>query len=105
MTIDWNAVKAEVSVKTRNKTDMTFIVRDAAKVIMADGGSYTVGSIRAWVEAGLNAEAQAKDPNAERIEVNWSTVKYSLKATPGMVEASKNTFKYDATKSKKVPKK
>lgn len=92
--IDWAAVKAQVEVKSRNKTDMTRIIREAAIVIMSDGAGYTVGSIRAWVEAGLNEEQQKKNPGAALIEVNWSTVKYSLKATPGMKEVSKNTFKY-----------
>lgn len=103
MAIDWNKVKSEVVVKSKNKTDMTFIVRDAAKTIMADGKSYTVGQIRGYVEAGLNEELQAKNPGAELIDVNWSTVKYSLKATPGMREASKNTFVYTAP-AKKVTK-
>lgn len=102
--IDWASIKAEVVVRAKGKSGMTEVIRSAAVVLMADGKEYTVGSIREWVEAGINQQLQKDHPDAEKIEVNWSTVKYTLKGTAGMKETIKNSFKYTPVKKAEVKK-
>ena len=99
--IDWASIKAEVVVRAKGKSGMTDIIRNAAVVLMNDGKEYTVGSIRAWVEAGIN---RSMPEGTEPVEVNWSTVKYTLKGTAGMKETVKNSFKYTPVKKAEVKK-
>jgi hypothetical protein len=94
---DWNAIKANVEVRGRSKTESVARYNKILKEIMADGQDYTVAKLRAWLDAGLNEGKTGDEP---KVKVNWMTVKYAMDGKAGFKEVAHNVFRYEAPKKK-----
>lgn len=91
--INWNQIKQTVEESKDSSENVAKYEHDC-KEIMADGNEYTIKELRRILIAGYNADLAE---GADRIDVNWSTLKYALTHKSGFreVEGKQNTFVLD----------